>query len=299
MIEELKTFIQVVKYKNFTKASKMVNLSQPTVSLHIKRLENYFGTILIDRSNKNKHVLITEQGELLYEKGQEIIRQLEEVKSELLDLENKIPQKIKVGASKTIGDYLLPCILSEFSNQNSGVHIEVLIENTATICKLVKEETVDIGLIEGIDSDDRLEKEFFYHDKMVLIASNKSSLNNKENLSIDDIKDQVWISREEGSGTQEYLKTFLEQNGISPQKMIIFNSNYAVKEAVKNDLGITIISEYVVKHSAHDKELTILPMDIKPDRKYTYILPEKKKINKLVQGFIDKVVNCEIKYTDM
>lgn len=288
MIEELKTFIEVVKYKNFTKAAKMVNLSQPTVSLHIKRLEVYFGTILIERSNKNKHVMITPQGELLYEKGQEMIKQLEDIKKDLLDIENKVPQKIKVGASKTIGNYFLPCILSEFTNQNPGVQIEVLIENTAAICKLVKEESVDIGLIEGEDPHYNFKREFFYHDQMVLVASKQSKLDAK-NIKIEDLKNQVWISREEGSGTQEYLKAFWEEQGIEPEQIIIFNSNYAVKEAVKNGLGITIISEYVVRQSVDEGEIKVLPLKIHSDRQYSYLLPEKKKVNSLIQAFVNKL----------
>ena len=285
MLEELKTFIQVVKYRNFTKAAKKVSLSQPTVSLHIKRLEQYFDTSLIIRSSKSKEVIITKQGELLYEKGQQLISQIEGLKREILQIDDQAKKKILVGASKTIGDYFLPPLIGAFSEAYPDIQLEVLIENTAHICELMNEGQIQIGLIEGIDPYYDFERQYFYQDKMVVAVSNKSELVTKE-VSLDDLNDQIWISREHGSGTREYLKLFLNMHNIKPRNVIVFNSNYAVKEAVKNGIGITIISESVVSHAAFDKELTILPLDISPKRKYSYILPKNQTIDAEVEAFI-------------
>ena len=271
MLEELKTFIQVVKYRNFTKAAKKVNLSQPTVSLHIKRLEQYFDTTLITRSSKSKEVLITKQGEFLYEKGQDLIAQIDLLKGELLQIDDKAKKKILVGASKTIGDYFLPQIIGDFSNKYPDIQLEVFIENTAHICDMMNEGEIQVGLIEGIDPYYDFDREYFYQDRMVVAVSNKSALATMD-VSIEDLNNQIWISREEGSGTQEYLKLFLNMHNITPKNVIVFNSNYAVKEAVKNGIGITIISECVVSHAAFDKELNILPLELLPKRKYSYCL---------------------------
>lgn len=297
MLEELKTFIQVVKYRNFTKAAKKVNLSQPTVSLHIKRLEQYFNTTLITRSSKSKEVLITRQGEFLYEKGQDLIAQIDLLKDELLHIDDKTKKKILVGASKTIGDYFLPQIIGDFSNQYPNIQLEVLIENTAHICEMMNEGEIQVGLIEGIDPYYDFDREYFYEDKMVVAVSNKSTLV-KENVTIEDLNNQIWISREEGSGTQEYLKLFLNMHNIIPKNVIVFNSNYAVKEAVKNGIGITIISECVVSHAAFDKELNILPLDLQPRRKYSYILPKDKQVDVDILTFVNmlKAYKLDKKY---
>lgn len=297
MLEELKTFIQVVKYRNFTKAAKKVNLSQPTVSLHIKRLEQYFNTTLITRSSKSKEVLITKQGEFLYEKGQDLIAQIDLLKDELLHIDDKAKKKILVGASKTIGDYFLPQIIGDFSHQYPNIQLEVLIENTAHICEMMNEGEIQVGLIEGIDPYYDFDREYFYEDKMVVAVSNKSTLV-KENVTIEDLNNQIWISREEGSGTQEYLKLFLNMHNIIPKNVIVFNSNYAVKEAVKNGIGITIISECVVSHAAFDKELNILPLDLQPRRKYSYILPKDKQVDVDILTFVNmlKAYKLDKKY---
>ena len=293
MLEELKTFIQVVKYRNFTKAAKKVNLSQPTVSLHIKRLEQYFDTTLITRSSKSKEVLITKQGEFLYEKGQDLIAQIDLLKGELLQIDDKAKKKILVGASKTIGDYFLPQIIGDFSNKYPDIQLEVFIENTAHICDMMNEGEIQVGLIEGIDPYYDFDREYFYQDRMVVAVSNKSPLATMD-VSIDDLNNQIWISREEGSGTQEYLKLFLNMHNITPKNVIVFNSNYAVKEAVKNGIGITIISECVVSHAAFDKELNILPLELLPKRKYSYILPKDKEVDPDILTFINMLKDYKV-----
>ena len=296
MLEELKTFIQVVKYRNFTKAAKKVNLSQPTVSLHIKRLEQYFDTTLITRSSKSKEVLITKQGEFLYEKGQDLIAQIDLLKGELLQIDDKAKKKILVGASKTIGDYFLPQIIGDFSNKYPDIQLEVFIENTAHICDMMNEGEIQVGLIEGIDPYYDFDREYFYQDRMVVAVSNKSALATMD-VSIEDLNNQIWISREEGSGTQEYLKLFLNMHNITPKNVIVFNSNYAVKEAVKNGIGITIISECVVSHAAFDKELNILPLELLPKRKYSYILPKDKEVDLDILTFINMLKDYKVNRT--
>jgi len=297
VLEELKTFIQVVKYRNFTKAAKKVNLSQPTVSLHIKRLEQYFDTTLITRSSKSKEVLITKQGEFLYEKGQDLIAQIDLLKGELLQIDDKAKKKILVGASKTIGDYFLPQIIGDFSNKYPDIQLEVFIENTAHICDMMNEGEIQVGLIEGIDPYYDFDREYFYQDRMVVAVSNKSPLATMD-VSIDDLNNQIWISREEGSGTQEYLKLFLNMHNITPKNVIVFNSNYAVKEAVKNGIGITIISECVVSHAAFDKELNILPLELLPKRKYSYILPKDKEVDLDILTFINMLKDYKVNRTN-
>ncbi|MEF9960417.1 MAG: LysR family transcriptional regulator [Niameybacter sp.] len=290
MLEELKTFIQVVKYRNFTKAAKKVNLSQPTVSLHIKRLEHYFDTTLITRSSKSKEVLITKQGQMLYDRGQDLIAEIDCLKNDLLQISHHTKKKIIVGASKTIGDYYLPPLIGVFSEQYPHVQLEILIENTAHICEMMNEGEIQIGLIEGIDPYYDFQRDYFYEDKMVVAVSNQSELANNT-IALEDLNNQIWISREEGSGTEEYLQLFLKMHHITPKNMIIFNSNYAVKEAVKNGLGITIISECVVSHAAFDKELTILPLDIQPRRNYSYILPKDKELDEDIEAFLNILKN--------
>lgn len=138
MVEELKTFISVDDYKNFTKAAEYLNLSQPSVSTHIKNLENIFGVTLINRSIKQKTISITESGYTLYKRAKEIISLLDVTFIDVKNLSSSVKGSLKIGASLTIGEYILPKFLAIFSKKYPDVDIEVIIENTALISSELK-----------------------------------------------------------------------------------------------------------------------------------------------------------------
>lgn len=291
MIEELRTFIEVVKCRNFTKAAERVSLSQPSVSLHIKRLESYFDTILIQRSNKTKELIITPQGELLYEKALEIVGLIEETKEDLNSLNHRVRGNFKIGASLTIGDYLLPEILADFSNKYPNLEIEVTIANTCVIAEKIKAGELHIGLIEGGIGNYDLKKVDFYRDNFVLVASKKSHLI-KETFHISSLKGETWILREEGSGTKEYIMNFLKRYNITPKNILVLSSNYAVKEAIKNNLGISLISEFVGKEDIKNGDLCILQVEGHEKigaRNFSYIYSPRIKLSETVKVFIEKL----------
>lgn len=288
MIEALKTFMAVVEHKNFTKAAEAIRLSQPSVSLHIKQLEQYFGTILIIRSSKQKKITITSAGYLLYERAGEIINILDKTKSELTRFQDSVCGELRIGASFTIGEYILPAFLGKFSKEYPELTLEVKIGNTAAICDMVTRKELDIGLIEGIVPSAKFIYEAFLKDEMVLALYNNHSLVGKE-ISVDALKNQTWISREEGSGTQEYLRMFLSTKNIVPKNIVVFGSNYAVKEAVKNELGITIISSHVTDNAVKNKEISVIPLGSKYIRHFSYILPKDSVQSKAIKVFIEKI----------
>lgn len=288
MIEELRTFIAVVEYRNFTKAAEAINLSQPSVSLHIKHLENYFGVRLIERSIKQKKIEITSGGELLYKKALEIIHMLEETKNELSNYEEMISGTLRIGASFTIGEYILPAFLGKFSREFPNLSLEVKIGNTASVCEMIRNKELDIGLIEGVVPSSKFKYDYFLKDEMVLALYNTHPLVGKP-LSIESLQNQTWISRESGSGTQEYLNLFLSANNIIPKNIVVFGSNYAVKEAVKNELGITIISSHVTKSDVKTGEISNIILGEKYVRYFSYILPIDTTPAKAIKVFISRI----------
>lgn len=287
MFEELKTFIAVVEYKNFTKAGCHLNLSQPSVSTHIKNLENHYGVTLINRSIKQKTIFITENGYKLYKRSKEIIHLLETTYMEVRDISDSIKGSIKVGASLTIGEYILPKFLTSFCKKYPDIDVEIFIENTSLISSRVKDLTLDLGFIEGISVYPNFNQEYLLEDKMVLALPYDSRLSNT-NLSLEKLQNQNWIVREEGSGTREFLNKFLSTNKIVPKNIMVLGSNYAVKEAVRNNLGITIISSLVASRAAENKELFVVELDNSYSRNFSYILPKNITISKIAEIFLNE-----------
>ncbi|MBU3093144.1 LysR family transcriptional regulator [Clostridium sp. CM028] len=290
MIEELKTFIAVVDKKSFTKAAKSINISQPSVSLHIVILEKHFNTRLIERSNKQRSILITQTGEMLYKKAKQIISLIDDTKEELNNYHNSTSGTLKIGASMTIGEFLLPSILGEFIKEFPNIKLEVAIENTHNIYEKFKNYDIDIALTEGSVPVHDYTFKNFYEDTMVVVTPN--SFTYDQNIGLKTcLSNQTWMHREEGSGTGEYLNIFLNAEGISPKNFIILGSNYSIKEAVKNNLGVTFISSLVVTDAAINNELKIIPIKTKYNRFFSYLVHEKN-LSRIATLFVEKLEKC-------
>ena len=288
MIEELKTFVVVVEFKNFTKAAEYLHLSQPSVSTHIKNLESIFGVILINRSVKQKTISITESGYTLYKRAKEIINLLDITFLDVKTFSNSVNGCIKIGASLTIGECILPKFLADFSIKYPDIDIEVIIDNTSTISRKLKEMKLDIGLIEGSASSALFKQEYFLEDEMVLVVPFDSDLKNKE-LNIDSLQDRRWIAREEGSGTREYLHLFFTQHKIIPKSMMILGSNLSVKEAVRNNLGLTITSRHVISEAEARNELASIKLNNDFTRSFSYIYPKELTLSKAANIFLEEL----------
>ncbi|MEG1311958.1 MAG: LysR family transcriptional regulator [Romboutsia sp.] len=288
MLEELKTFISVVEHKNFTKAGEYLNLSQPSVSTHIKNLEKFFKVTLINRSVKQKTIFITESGYTLYKRSKEVINLLATTYMEVHNTSNSIKGNLKIGASLTIGEYILPKFVGIFSEKYPDIDVEIFINNTSTICSHLKDLTIDIGLIEGTSSSSNFTQEYFLKDNMVLAFAYNTNLNNS-NFSLDTLNNKKWIVREEGSGTREFLNMFLSANEIIPERIMVLGSNYAVKEAVKNNLGVTIISDFVTERAVKNNELSTIDLGDSYTRHFSYISPKNITLSKSSQVFLDEL----------
>ena len=285
MFGEFKTFICVVEFKNFTKAGYHLNLSQPTVSTHIKNLENYFGVTLINRSIKQKNILITDKGFQLYKRAKEILNLVDITYKEVSQDVHTIAGIIRIGASSTIADYILPKFLSIFCNKYPDINIEISTENTSSVCLDVKNFVLDIGLIEGNINDSSLNKDYFLKDKLYLALPYNENLI-KDNLSLKELENFKWIVRENGSGTREYIDLFLSKYNIVPKNIMVVGSNYAVKESIKNKLGVSIISNFIVGPAIKNNEITIIELDNTFTRNFSYVLPKNIGISDATNIFL-------------
>ena len=291
LIDELKTFVAVVDNKSFTKAANSINISQPSVSLHIVTLEKQFHTRLIERSNKQRTILITQTGEILYKKAKQILSLIDDTKEELSNYHNSTSGTLKIGASMTIGEFLLPSILGEFIEEFPNVRLDVAIENTHNIYEKFKNYDIDIALTEGTVPVHNYTFKNFYKDTMVVVTPNSFTYDKNNGLKTS-LSNQTWMHREEGSGTGEYLNIFLNTEGISPKNFIILGSNYSIKEAVKNNLGVTFISSLVVTEAANNNELKIIPTKTRYNRFFSYLVHEKN-LSRIATLFVEKLEKCK------
>lgn len=242
---QLFIFMTVADKKNFSRAGEFLNMTQPAISQHIHALEDYYGVKLFERSSKK--VDLTQAGTILYNYARSILNLHHVAKRAVADLVDTVTGKLTIGASLTIGEYVLPRILANFSGKYPDVEYAVWIGNTELIHERTREGTIDIGLVEGVIDDPQLHIKPFLQDELVLVAPVLHPLAKKHGLKGEDLKDCVFVIREEGSGTRLAVEDFFQKAGFMPEKIITLGSTQAIKEAVEAGLGITILSKWCLR----------------------------------------------------
>ncbi len=267
MIESLKVFITVIEQNSFSRAADELFLSQPSVSLHIRNLENEFATKLIHRSPK--HLELTASGRILYDRAQEILILYEEAREKINDMRHVVTGTLKIGASFTIGEYILPRFLAEVASEYPNVDVQVTIANTEAIFQALRQNQLDIGLVEGSVNETWLEVEPFMQDEMILILANTHPLANLAKVTPQDLQNQVWILRETGSGTRAFSEQMIQKLDVQMKRSFVFSSSEGVKEAVIHGLGIAIVSRLIVRKELVARELTTIPIRARQKLQFT------------------------------
>lgn len=259
IIEALRVFVTVTEQRHFSRAADLLNISQPGVSLHIRNLENELGAKLLHRSPKQ--VRLTEAGDVMYQKAKQILSLYEEAKQDIHMLQDKVTGAIQIGASFTIGEYVLPRRLAEFAAQYPLVAMQVTIGNTEEIVQAVRANELDIGLIEGETNATDLIITPYMKDEMILIAPSASPLTTERFVDAEMLQNQVWVLRESGSGTRASSDQFMRDASLTPKRSYVFNSSQSVKEAVVSGLGIAMLSRWIVRRELESGELSELRLN--------------------------------------
>lgn len=281
-------FVAVAEQRHFSKAAELLHLSQPAVSMKIRSLEKEFGVKLVERSSKM--VRLTRSGEILYKHAKQILREYEIARQEMDELSHTVTGALHIGSSFTIGEYLLPEILSDYARQYPKVDIEVTISNTDEVKKGVQTNLFDIGLIEGHASEKDLNIEPFMEDQLILVVPPKHPLSQTRAADQEALQNQTWIFREHGSGTRTYSDELIKQLGLTVSKSFTFSSTQGVKAAVISGLGISQLSGLTVKKELEAGELKAVQMkDYQQIRPFSFVKRKQAGTANAAAAFMEKV----------
>lgn len=243
---QLLVFVTVVEEKNFTRAAQKLHISQPAISQHIHNLEQRLNAQLLDRTNK--YVRLNKAGEIAYRHAQKVLKLHEQMKRLIDDLKENPSGPLKIGASFTFGEYILPHLIADFRSRYPNIQPTIEIENTHHVVDSVTHGDVDIGIIEGISVDDHdLIIEPFARDTVVIVVSSQHPLATQNVVAAHDIEVEQWIIREIGSGTREITDYALDFYGIRPTQIVEYASTQIIKESVAAGLGMTILSKWTIR----------------------------------------------------
>ena len=274
----LRTFITVTDRKSFSLAAQELYMTQSAISQHIHSLEAYYGVRLFDRLPRR--ILLTPAGEQLYHDAKEIERQSLETEKAILDMANLVRGRLHIGASLTIGEYLLPGILVDFNRLYPDVDITMDVFNSEQVKTLVLEGQLDVGFIEGpAEMPACLHCLPWGGDELIVIAPPKYE-DMAPPLLLSRLMTAQWILREPSSGTRNSFEVFLVSQGYDPSTLntrMQLGSTRAVKEAVKAGLGLTSISSLAVAEEVARGEYRVLQLSEGPiKREFTCIYHRDK-----------------------
>lgn len=249
----VKSFLEAAKNLNYSKASSILNLTQPAVSQHIKSLETEYGVKLF--SHDGKKTFLTEQGKLFYAAASRMSSDDEQLRIQLSHLENTF---LRFGATLTVGEYVMPEILDCMIGENPDLKISMLVENTDMLLEALKFGEIDFAVVEGFFDSRRFVAQKFASVRYVPVAK-KGMMDGKAVL--DDLFENILIIREKGSGTRDVLERYLAERNkcISDFKGVyeIGNLNAIVK-LVEKGLGISFMYEPVVEEGCKNGLLEII-----------------------------------------
>ncbi|MEN7546806.1 LysR family transcriptional regulator [Rapidithrix thailandica] len=240
-----KVFYSVAKNLSFTKAAKELFITQPAVSKHIRELEKYFGLRLFDR-DANK-ITLTPAGRTLLKHSEELLKIHRQIEFDLNLLKNQTAGNLRIGASTTIAQYVLPPLLARFHQAFPDIQLSLINDNTENIQRAVLQEHIDLGIIEGKSRKKELKYTFFLNDELVAITHYHSQLAHLQEISLQALSRYPLVLRERGSGTLEVIEDALQQEGLSLSDLQIamyLGSTESIKSylAHANCIGIVSIS---------------------------------------------------------
>jgi len=283
---KLKIFKTVVDLGSFSKAAEVLFLTQPTVTLQVKKLENYLGVTLLKRDKSG--IKLTPEGELLYKHASKIIDDYLNMEEELSSIKKDFSKILIVGASSTIGDFLLPKFLANFLKNRNNTKVNLFIANSKAIEEGILSKTFYIGLVEDEIASNKLQATPFYEDEIVLIANANMDIPDK--ISIEDLKKYKFIFRERGSGTRNVVEHALKDKGIEIKPDIEASSSKAIAKFVANSEYLAFISRLVVENDIKLNNLKIVEVDnLKIKRKFSYITQKNIRLPTIEREFINEM----------
>jgi len=257
----LKVFRAVAEQRNFRRAAEQLYLSQPAVTQQIKALEESVGAPLFDRTGRE--ITLTPAGEILLRQAKQSGLILDKALEEIAALRGELIGPLRVAASTTIAQYVLPSILGQFVRLHPAVHAELESANTEAVVTAVLDGSAALGLIEGPAHRRELQMEPWLRDELVLVVPQNHEWA-ASTISSDQLRGVRLLMRERGSGTRETIERALEKAEIDPKSILCameLNSTEAILACIEAGLGIGFVSRSAIRRQLALNTLAMVAVD--------------------------------------
>ncbi|AYO32016.1 LysR family transcriptional regulator [Biomaibacter acetigenes] len=285
----LKAFITAAEAGCLSKAAEKLFISQPALTQQIKQLENHFSVQLIERSNRG--VSLTEAGVILNDYAARIVALYEELESKIDGLRASVSGNLVVGATSVVGGYAVPCSIFIFKEKYPEANIKLKVGNRSQVISDLKENAIDVAVIEGEKPRGAFKIDEIATDEMVVITPNKKPWQGRTSIRLDEFLRQPLIMREKGSGTWQVIEKCLSAAGIDKDMLNIvmeLSNVDSIKASVEAGHGISIMSRLALKKELHNRSLLALKLEKVNILQKIYLAYKHEKVQtKVAKAFIN------------
>lgn len=283
----LQVFYTVAKRSSFTKAAQELFITQPAVSRHIHELEAQYKTKLFER--KMNKIELTAAGKVLLNHAEQIFEKYREAEFEINAINKRNEGQLRLGASTTIAQYIIPPLLAQFHIRFPEVSIHLKNGNTEDIENALLNKEIDLGFIEGYSRNPQLSYSEFAKDEIVLVCSRKHPMWSLSEVSLAELSDIPLVLRERGSGTLEVIEHALENKKLKLSDLNIemqLGSTEAIKSYLRHSGCMALISLHAVIKELNSGELVTLDIsDLSIGRPF-YLSHLRGQVTGLSETFI-------------
>ncbi|HPC47225.1 MAG TPA: LysR family transcriptional regulator [Deltaproteobacteria bacterium] len=292
-IHQINIFAIAAKTLSITKTARTMNLSQPSVSIQIKDLEDSLGVRLFDRMNRR--IALTDAGKVFFEYAQRLLGLIEEIDAVMKGFSAGDAGRIVLGASSTVGVYVLPRFLGEFKERYPKADISLHILNRKEAAERCVAGELDFAFMQDPPRHPDLAAVPFMKDELVIVCSRRHRWAGRSHLTMKILasEPQPIILREEGSGTRGLIENVIRRYGIEKKVTMEMGSSEGIKRAVEANLGIAVLSRSVIAKEVRSGTLAALPIrDLETVREFYLVRNKKRTSMPIVERFHEFILDC-------
>ncbi len=273
-LRQLTVFLTVARHLHFTRAAQELGMTQPSVSMQIRQLEENLGVALFEQIGKR--TFLTEAGQELYRYGDRIHQQLAEAETVLERLKGAQGGQLRLAIGPT-AKYFMPGLIAAFTLNHPDIVIDLHITGRDGLLTQLENNERDMVVMGSAPADDTLEATPFLEDPLVMIAPPGHLLAGKPKVSLAELGTERFLMREPGSDTRAVVDDFFRQQKIEPRTTMIINSNEAIKQSVQAGIGLALVPMQSVMLELEVDRLIMLKLDAPPLRRVWYLVHRREK----------------------
>ena len=290
-LRQLEIFVKVAEFGSFSKAAEALYLTQPTVSEHIRTLEDEFGVRLLDRLGRG--AAVTRAGALLLSYAQRMLALSREARQAMESFQGRMSGELLIGASTIPGEYVLPALIGRFKEKYPDISISLLIGDSKAAVDWVAEGRAELAVVGARLSVRGIEYKELMPDDLVVVVRGTHAWHARKQITLEDLQSEPLLIRERGSGTRAALEGALTEVHMDLAAFRIvgeMGSTQAIKQAVRSGVGISIISRRAVEDECKAALLSCVKLkDLQVSRYFYLVTHRDRSRSPLAQAFVDFV----------